>query len=288
MDTSWTQSLEQTTSIAGLKRYADVTYDSRNLSILDVKFGPHYESITYSPDDFQHMFRTILTERPSNSTTPSQDSDTVSTTLSSLGWALRLYTEVFPSNVRSPTEILQDMLLVPILFSTAAWQLTNVTYQNKSSSGAYALPADLETTVSKANRTSRVLAIPWSVDAFVAITSGLLVYSFAVLLWIWACKGNLPNRSGFMELDFASKVRDAAARVPESGAGGVRAYETFLWDGGLSNAKSGTLTEANKGRSIRVVGVKDGEGNRRIGLFIAESREAFNDVGLLEAGEKYL
>ena len=103
-----------------------------------------------------------------------------------LGWALRLYAEVFKDDHDSPEKILQNLLTIPIHFSATAWELANSTIAQQSGGNidSYALPVDLITTASSAHLRPRQKAARWTVDIFIGLGSGVLLYSIALLVYI--------------------------------------------------------------------------------------------------------
>jgi hypothetical protein len=78
-------------------------------------------------------------------------------TLYEIGWALRLYDEHFSDDQASPLGILENMFIIPIHFSVAAWELVNATLEELGyDTGAHALPPDLATTASGAEMQMRL------------------------------------------------------------------------------------------------------------------------------------
>ena len=95
-------------------------------------------------------------EPPAEFNSSSDDSFVRNTLLIQLGYTLRLYQDDFPDDLQGPLDVLRGILTIPIAFSTMARvYLNNTTTKNITNAP---LPAELETTVSGAHATFRVIA----------------------------------------------------------------------------------------------------------------------------------
>jgi hypothetical protein len=289
-DTSWTQPVQQVTAVSAIQRFADVAYDAGNFSILSVDFNSHRQKVTYPPDDFRLLFDTLFVDNSTATPVPSDDAIMVDAMVHDVGWGLRLYHDLFSSDTKTPVDLLQNMLIIPIHFSTGAWEYVNSTYATDptiAKQALFALPDNLNRTVSGARRSPRVMAVPWSVYVFVAVTGVLFVYGFAILLWIMLQKQAFPNSSGFAELVFSARSQmstqgDSISAATESAA-------QYLWRHGLSNAGSQAAAKACVGMKIRAVVMRDAEGRKRVCIVVLPSTETERKTGeLLESRQEYL
>lgn len=201
-----------------------------------------------------------------------------------LGWLLRLYQDDFSDDRESPVNFLRDMLIIPIQFSTAAWQFANATAPFLA--GRFALPEDMVTTASAARMTPRVMATPWSVYVFISVASVLYLWGASVLCWVLKQKPISPNTSGFLEVDICSK----SARLSNYGRGESEdeARRTFvdfssmLRRGELGNAESNVIAKFLKGKKVRVRALSNQvQGGRHIVLIMDEAVRG-GDVELVE------
>jgi hypothetical protein len=248
--------------IAGWKRYAEVTYDSKNLSILDADTGSWTEAVDYNASDFRLAYDTALDDNVTSGS-PS-DLYMVESLLYQLGWVLRLYMDDFPADKKTPTDLLISMVVIPIQFSTAAWQKINASIAKISpQSTLYALPSDQVTTVSTVRRTARVMAVPWSVYGFVAVMGAVFLYTWALFVWIMWKGEEIPHISDFPELDFASKITKPYLQMQDFNSNAVpgsnlASNSKYLETMGISNGTSSALIERFRDKTIKVV-VKPGE-----------------------------
>jgi hypothetical protein len=263
--------LQQNFTVSGWKRYAQVTYDSKNLSILDAVTEPWKEAVNYTASDFRLAYDTVLDDNATsltsagiNSSQPNPDLYMVESLLYQLCWVLRLYMDVFPADSKTPTDLLKSMVVIPIQFSTAAWQKINSSWGNIfPNSTSYALPPDLVTSVSTVRRTARVMAVPWSVYTFVGVLSAVYLYALTLFLWLMWQREEIPHISDFAELDFASKITTPYQEMHSlNGNENADSKEwsslKYLQMKGLSNGTSGALIERLRDKMIRVV-AKPGE-----------------------------
>lgn len=261
--------LQQNFTVSGWKRYAQVTYDSKNLSILDAATGSWKEAVNYTASDFRLAYDTVLDDNATsltlagiNSSRSNPDLYMVESLLYQLGWVLRLYMDFFPSDSKTPTDLLKSMVVIPIQFSTAAWQKINASWGNIfPNSTSYALPPDLVTRVSTVRRTARVMAVPWSVYTFVGVLGAVYLYTLTLFLWLMWQREEIPHISDFAELDFASKITKPHLEMHSLNVN-ENAEETsslkYLQMKDLSNGTSEALIERFRDKIIRVV-VKPGE-----------------------------
>jgi hypothetical protein len=160
--------------------------------------------VRYEPSDFLYIFRQLLSI---NSTATADDITIVDATRFELGWVLRLYAEVFKDDHDSPEKILQNFLTIPIHFSATAWELANSTIDQRPGGEnitSYTLPADLITTASSAHLRLRQKAARWTVDIFIGLGSGLVLYSIVLLIYILntrpRSRGPLSGEDGDVEM----------------------------------------------------------------------------------------
>jgi len=182
--TSWTQTLQQTTALLAYKRIATVGYSRADLSITsiqDISDPASSELVHYNPEDFRYIFRTLLSP---GTTLKDDDNIMIKATLITTGWALRLYSEVFSSDLGSPLELLQNFISLPIHFAATAWELANATTErSNASSSAYTLPDEMVTTASGADQSERLRPARWAINIFTGLASTLVLYATALLGW---------------------------------------------------------------------------------------------------------
>jgi hypothetical protein len=147
-DMSWTDSLQQGTSLSVFKRYATTAYDGRNLSIRSVESISGPQPSELNPVDLRTVFTAILTPGLTNS---SDDKESIDSGLFYIGWALRAFQDEFTGDSDLPLTLLRGLLTVPIQFATMAWEWVNATATTNTTE--FALPPDLETTASIATTT---------------------------------------------------------------------------------------------------------------------------------------
>jgi hypothetical protein len=183
--------------LLSFKRYADTAYRRQDLSIIGVEnISPATKEaiVRYKPRDFLYIFDKLLT---ANSSMPADDITMVDATLYEIGWALRLYAELFRDEHDSPETLLKNLLTIPIHFSATAWDLANSTVEKLPGNTLdYALPDELNTTASSANMKLRLRAAPWTVYVFIVLGSSLLVYILTLLVCILAAGKDLTEKSG--------------------------------------------------------------------------------------------
>jgi len=265
-NTTWTERLQQNVTVSGWKRYAQVTYDSKNLSILETATEPWKEAVNYIASDFRLAYDTVLDDNATsltpagmNSSRSNPDLYMVQSLLYQLNWVLRLYMDDFPADSKTPTDLLKSMAVIPIQFSTAAWQKINSTWGNSfPNSNSYALPPDLVTRVSTVRRTPRVMAVPWSVYTFVGILSAVYLYTLTLFLWLMWQREEIPHISDFVELDFASKIIKPYLEMQslsgtENADSKERSTGKYLQIKDLSNGTSEALIERFRDKIIKVV-----------------------------------
>ncbi len=162
------------------KRYSTVAYDSRNLSILNIVSLSVPEVVTINPQDYRTAFS--LAFSPHGFISPS-DRVMSNALMFEVGWILRLYQDDFSRSNYAPVTFLRGMLTVPIQFSVAAWQWVNATvFALDPKSSLYALPQDLMTTASSAQRTYRALSTKGgTVYVFIFLVSMMLIYETILL-----------------------------------------------------------------------------------------------------------
>jgi hypothetical protein len=239
-----------------------VTYDSKNLSILNADIGSWAEAVDYNASDFRLAYDTALDDNITSGSP--EDLYMVQSLLYQLGWVLRLYMDDFPADAQTPTDLLKSMVVIPIQFSTAAWQKINASWgEIFPQSTRYALPSDLVTTVSTVHRTARVMAVPWSVYCFVGVLGAVFLYTCVLFVWIMWKGEKIPHISDFPELDFASKITKRYLEMQDLNSNTIAgsnppSSSKYLQMVGISNGTSEVLIERFRDKTIKVV-VKPGE-----------------------------
>jgi hypothetical protein len=251
-DMTWTNfQPDQQTSLSVFKQYATTAYDRQNFSIINVETVSNQQPVAIDPGDFRAIW-TKLFNPGSNAT--SDDAVMVNSFMFELGWYLRLYKDQFSDDGQSPLNLLRNFLTIPIQFSTTALQFSNATLEAEfPGTGIFSMPSDLETTASAAQITPRFIGQFWTVCAFIAICSVLVLWAGCILGWILFQKPLLTDPSAFPEFDIVSK----SACSTHQGL----TLSSFAQSEGLTDAGSWTITKAvrkKKGRVIRVrVGGRD-------------------------------
>jgi hypothetical protein len=206
-DTSWTYPTQQNTSLLAFRRSADTAYRRQDLSIIGIeKITPATADsiVRYEPSDFLYIFDKLLS---ASSSMPPDDTTMVEATLFELGWALRLYAELFRDEHDSPETLLKNFLTIPIHFSATAWDLANSTMeQTPGNTLDYSLPDELVTTASSAHMRPRLKAAEWTVYVFIVLGSALLGYIITLLVCVMAVTNDLRERSNFTHVDAEMKV----------------------------------------------------------------------------------
>lgn len=286
-DTSWTDELQQTTSMSIFKRYSTTAYDSRNLSIRSVESISVPQPVELDPLDLRTVFTAILTPGLTNS---SDDTEAIDAGLYYIGWALRAYQDEFTSDLELPLTLLRGILTVPVQFATMAWEWVNATATTNTTE--FALPQDLETTAATAKITYRAKAKPWTVCVFMSLTALLLIWCNSVLLWIVTQKSAAPNLSDFVEVDIGSKSTFSLQTPPElsdgrSGSGELEDWSTTLRSAGLGNAESRSVIQSLKNSNIRVAAVRSSQNEINLVLVTGhEDSKGLEDARNLESPKR--
>ena len=201
-DKSWTSTQpDQQTSLSVFSQYATTAYDWHNLSIISVETLSPPQPILIDPGDFRLIWAKLFNPGPN---VTSDDAIMVGSVMFDLGWYLRLYKDQFSDDEQSPLTLLQNFLTIPIQFSTTALQFSNATLP--PGSGIFAMPSNLETTASAAQITPRFIGQLWTVCAFIATSSVLVIWAGCILGWIlFQRKPLLHDPSAFPEVDIVSR-----------------------------------------------------------------------------------
>lgn len=188
-DTSWTNTLDATVSMALYQRIATVAYDKSNFSILSIKSisdatNAANENIVA---DFQKMFQIMYPQlQVAISDFESVLSDlnsiwpdlaywaSVYCVQSELASAQWLYNNGFPTWITGKQDILEGLMTIPIQFGTLLWQFVDI----KS------LPPALTTTASSARVSYRARSELWIIVLFAALVLGLIVWAIICLLYV--------------------------------------------------------------------------------------------------------
>ncbi len=245
-DKSWTKvQPDQQTSLSVFRQYTTTAYDRLNFSIINVQPVSPPLPVTISPDVFTAIWTKVF-DPGSNAT--SDDAVMVGSFMFELGWYLRLYKDRFGDDGRSPLNLLQNFLAVPIQFSTVALQFSNATLQAEfPGTGFFSIPSDLETTASAAQITPRFIGQLWTVCVFIAICSVLVLYAGGLFGWILFQKPLLTDPSAFPEFDILSK----SGCVTEQRL----TLHSLAQSRGLTNAGSWKITRAVRKKTGQVVRV---------------------------------
>jgi hypothetical protein len=268
--------------MSAYKRYATVAYDRQNFSILSIESISPPGQITYNTSDFHDLFLNLFTPKVNDT---SDNAVMVDALLVQLGWLLRLYQDDFGDDQESPVNFLRDMLIIPIQFTTAAWQFANATAEYFP--GLYALPSDLITTASAARVTARVMATPWTVYVFISVASVLYVWGASVLCWVlfWL-KTPSPNTSGFLEVDVSSKMARLSSHIhgqsDEASGSTIVDLSSMLQRSELGNAESSRIAKVIKGKRLRVQALRNlRQDESHIVLVLVDEADTGDDVQLL-------
>jgi hypothetical protein len=272
--------------MSAFKRYATVAYDRHNFSILSIESISRPTLVSYKASDYREMF-TNLFAPTSNDT--SDNTIMVNAMLFQIGWLLRLYQDDFRDDQESPVNFLRNMLTIPIQFSTAAWQFANATAQLLP--GLYALPLDMVTTASAARMTPRVMATPWTVYAFICLTSALYLWGASVLCWVLRQKPVPPNTSGFLEVDISSKLARRTSnnhgQSDEDSRSAVVDFSSILQSGELGNAGSSRIAQFIKGKGLRAGAMRNHvPAERHIVLAMVDEAVTRGDIELVEGSDR--
>ena len=238
-----------------------MAYDSQNLSILSIVSLSTPEVVTFDPQSYRTAFSLALAPGGSISSAGAIMSNAL---IFETGWFLRLYQDDFSSSDYAPLTFLRGMLTVPVQFSVSAWQWVNATvFALDPKSGLYALPEDMKTTASSAQRTYRALSTKRAtVYAFILLVSTLLIYEFFLLVVTGTQPEVSPNTSSFPEIDVSSR---SAVPLPRDT---LIDYASALQRSRLGNASSVEIVQGVRGRKIRVVET-DGPGANEKSIVVA-------------------
>ncbi|KAH0551196.1 hypothetical protein GP486_007477 [Trichoglossum hirsutum] len=241
---SWTNSVDETTSLSVFNQTATTAYNRQNNSILNVKTVSSPQPVPIDPADFRAIW-TKLFDPGDNST--SNDAVMVGSFIFQLGWYLRLYKDQFRDDQQSSLNLLRNFLTVPIQFSTTALQFSNATLQPIfPGAGVFAIPSELETTASAARIQPRFIGKLWTVCAFVGTGGFLVLWAGCILGWILFQKPALFDSSAFPEFDMASKSGSSTQR-------GLYTISDLTEIEDLASAGSWEITKAMRRKTGRVI-----------------------------------
>jgi len=223
-----------------------VAYDIGNLSILSVVSLSEPEVVSFTAEEYLTAFSLVLA--PQGSGLSPNDHIMSSAFIFEIGWILRLYQDDFSGSDDAPLSFLRGMLTVPLQFSVAAWQWVNATvFALDPESSLYALPEDMKTTASSAQRTYRALTKVWIIYVFMLLVSSLLIYEISLLVIVGTQREVAPNTSSFSEIDASSK-----STCPLQQNSFVD-YASELQRSRLGNAYSDEIVQGVRNKKIRVV-----------------------------------
>lgn len=273
------------------KRYATVAYDTRNLSILSVESISPPEVVKIDPLELSEIFSVVLTPLTNGS---NQDMDLTNSLLVETGWALRLYHDEFPEGQNLPQDLLRGLLLVPIQFATIAWYWVNST-EDYTDSTEFALPSDLVTTASTAHLTYRAIAKRWTVGAFIAVVSILLIWCNCILVYLLVGSTVAPNTSAFVEVDVSSKSTHSFkySRAPgDHDQVEMYDFSTMLRGEALGNSESTAIIDRIRDKRLRLAAF-DGPRGEKFLVIVAGTRKEpswqnAQDLDTLRQGTTYL
>lgn len=196
---TWTQSLDQTTSVSIYKRYATTAYDFKNMSILSVESVSSPVQEKADPKDFNSFLGIVLAPVPKilnfSDTAIFKSSATRYAAQYSLGWVLRLYKIDYNAYNDGGLKLLQGFTAVMLQFSTSIWQQVSLA----------TLPEDMKVTATVVRSSYRAMIPLWAVLLFGGLASVLLFWSIMCLAWVHFIGPPTPNSSPFPELDITSK-----------------------------------------------------------------------------------
>jgi hypothetical protein len=270
-NTSWTESLNYTTSLSLFKRYATVAYDGSTLSILSVQSISPAEPANINPADLMLLYSIALR------TTKSNGSDTTQSNalLFDLGWTWRLSEDGFPADERTPANLLRGFLTIPFQLNTVAWELINYTESMGTAGAQFALPHDLETIASVG--IYRAMAAPWTVLFFIVVVESANLWVCVLFFYILLQETVAPNTSWFTEIDTSSKAAIFGDLEPDLSdfpiSEDIKDYPSMLRDAGLANANTSAIISAIKGWRIRVVSITKSSDTSSKSLVLVASTE---------------
>jgi hypothetical protein len=214
------------------KRYATVAYDRTNFSILAIESIKDPEptppaSVAEVVANLTHTFSIAFSSIPTSLNTSDPDFPTYAATFIAqydIGWALRLYQDLYRNYPGGPISVLQSFLTVPIQFSTTAWQAADFD----------SLPSDLKTTASLSSPAYRALGKLWMLIVFAVGAGVLILWAVACLMWVAIWGPLCPNASRYPEIDIVAK-----SRIPGTYGSGSRQDESRAADFGTLARQSG-------------------------------------------------
>lgn len=250
-NTTWTEALDQSTTVAMYKRYATTAYNLKNVSIMSIESISAPEQSKIDPSDFTFFCDLVLGSIPKNL----NYSDPVGfnagasryTVQFGLGWILRLYKDEFNRYNNGGLTLLQGLIAVPLQFSTSIWQ----------QSGYSTLPADMKVTATVATASYRAIIPFWTVLVFGVLASILLFWSITCLAWAYFLGPATPNTSPFPEVDITSKTSVPAPLMPvyDTRFGGMPSHffedlGKYMRSSGLGNSTGRSAIQALRERKI--------------------------------------
>ena len=279
-DMSWTDTLQQTTSLNIFKRYSTVVYDRQNLSILSIESISPPVIADIDPESWRSLCAYVST--PGANIT-SEDTEMTNSWLFQVGWFLRLMQDEFQHDSYTPLNFLRGVLTVPIQFSVSALQFANATLSSiDPHSTRFALPADLEATASGAKSTYRAMTTQsWTVYAFISTVAFLLLWGLLVFVVVYAQNVYVADTSNFSEVDVVSK----SGNLPPEKQRLIQDYCSALRDADLGNGNSRKIAQAVEDKNIRLVEVDAQESGKKLIVLIVGGD--LEDFPSLSTGFKY-
>jgi len=252
-DNSWTDQPDESTVLNIQKRYATVTYDLSNFTILSIEsisepIPTTTSFISEAVGNLTHLFSLVFSPIPETFNTSDSDFPTYASAWGDywlLSWALRLYQDDYRNYPGGPLDVLKNFLMIPVQFSTTAWQA--VSWDT--------LPSDLNTVGTYATSSPRVLGKPWMLIVFGASAGSLILSCVIALLWVIIFGPVTPNSSRWPEIDTPAKSKipttpNTKGEVLENLT--IQDLENFSRRNGLANGTSCAVRTCISGERVYV------------------------------------
>ncbi|KAK1760044.1 hypothetical protein QBC47DRAFT_312218 [Echria macrotheca] len=173
---------------------ATTSYDRISQAIVDMQPLTDPMQLAMSAADYTAIFRAALI--PSTKATQA-DTYVISTLIYFGTWMHRTYSKTFPNDDESPVAMLQNLLAVPIQFSTTAQE-----YANYSSGLSFPLPDEMITEAQGGRASSRLVIPKWTGWVFIAVDGVVHVVVIFSVATLFIMKRGMPEgRSGITETE---------------------------------------------------------------------------------------
>ncbi|KAK7217792.1 hypothetical protein V2G26_005795 [Clonostachys chloroleuca] len=195
-----TEPLETKTLMTVYRQNATTIYSRDSLAIQQITKTSEPKIALVSASDTRAIWDHIFTPRNKSG---DLDYQSINVTLHRLAWKYRTYFEWFPDD-DAPVEQLQNFLAVPMQFGVTAMQYTNYTMVTPEDKRDFT--REMVTTATGGKSIQKFVGQTWTSWTF--ITAGIfVVLSSGSAFWWIITRGNVvPNPSGVIEIDFASKL----------------------------------------------------------------------------------